>query len=335
MTANVLIISNPQDEHTVQVTEQLRQFDAVCHLFYPEQLTSSVSLALEHRLGDGSNTLRLFGSLDVELDEIDSVWYRRPRLVAAPAEISTEGLEFARDEWRAALDALYALMHRPLWVSHPDRLKEAARKPRQLQMAQALGLCTPHTLITNNYLAARAFYEECSGRVIVKPTGSGWVYAQNSDDYFYVMTNRITADDLTPDDQLRTAPVTFQEEVAKAYELRVNIVGQEIMAIRIDSQCSSISALDWRRYDVANTPYTPYELPKTVAAKCLQLTQRLGLEFGAIDLICRPDGEYVFLEINGNGQFLWAEQLSGVTVSIALARLLAGIAPPLSLASFQ
>jgi glutathione synthase/RimK-type ligase-like ATP-grasp enzyme len=335
MTANVLIISNPQDEHTVYVTEQLRQFDVVCHLFYPEHLTSSVSLALEHRQVDGPNKLQLFGALDVELDEIDSVWYRRPRLVAAPAEISTEGLEFARDEWRAALDALYALMRRPLWVSHPDRLKEAARKPMQLQMAQALGLCTPRTLITNNHVVARAFYDECSGRVIVKPTGSGWVYAQNSDDYFYVMTNRITAEDLTADDQLRTAPVTFQEEVAKAYELRVNIVGQEILAIQIDSQRSSISALDWRRYDVANTPYKPYELPETIAAKCLQLTQRLGLEFGAIDLICRPDGEYVFLEINGNGQFLWAEQLSGVTVSSALARLLAGITPPLSLASCQ
>jgi glutathione synthase/RimK-type ligase-like ATP-grasp enzyme len=53
------------------------------------------------------------------------------------------------------------------------------------------------------------------------------------------------------------------------------------------------------------------------------------LEFGAIDLIRQPDGKYVFLEINGNGQFLWAEELSGVKVSEALADLLAGVAPPL------
>jgi glutathione synthase/RimK-type ligase-like ATP-grasp enzyme len=62
---------------------------------------------------------------------------------------------------------------------------------------------------------------------------------------------------------------------------------------------------------------------------CLRLVQGLGLEFGAIDLIRTPDGRYVFLEVNGNGQFLWAEELSGVKVSEALADLLAGVAPSL------
>lgn len=85
---------------------------------------------------------------------------------------------------------------------------------------------------------------------------------------------------------------------------------------------------------MAHTPYTPYVLPAGIAAKCLRLTQLLGLEFGAIDLIRRPDGEYVFLEINGNGQFQWAEDLSGVKISDALVRLLAGITPPLRSLTF-
>jgi glutathione synthase/RimK-type ligase-like ATP-grasp enzyme len=67
----------------------------------------------------------------------------------------------------------------------------------------------------------------------------------------------------------------------------------------------------------------------------LKLTKLLGLEFGAIDLIRQPDGEYIFLEINGNGQFLWAEELSGVNVGDALALLLTGIAPPLRLANLE
>ena len=61
----------------------------------------------------------------------------------------------------------------------------------------------------------------------------------------------------------------------------------------------------------------------------------LGLEFGAIDLIITPQGNYVFLEVNGNGQFLWAEHLSGVEVSTAIARLLAGITPPLHIAKIH
>ncbi len=35
----------------------------------------------------------------------------------------------------------------------------------------------------------------------------------------------------------------------------------------------------------------------------------LGLNFGAIDMILTPAGEYVFLEINPNGQWAWIQQL--------------------------
>lgn len=332
MNARVLIISNPEDVHTNVVSEKLRELGVEYYLFFPERLALDAALALTHEstVGKDSYSLKVKDA-SVDLSHFDTVWYRRPRLVAAPQDISPEGLEFAREEWRAALDATYGLMSNALWVSHPNRLQAAARKPLQLQVAQRIGLRTPRTLITNDPLAARTFYATCNGEVIAKATGSGWVYVKDSEDVFYVMTNRITADDLGDDEHLRIAPVTFQEEVPKAYELRVNVVGQVVLPIRIDSQHSSISALDWRRYDVANTPYTSYDLPETVSLKCLALTQILGLEYGAIDLVRRPDGEYVFLEINGNGQFLWAEQLSGVAVSSALARLLAGISPPLSI----
>ena len=33
----------------------------------------------------------------------------------------------------------------------------------------------------------------------------------------------------------------------------------------------------------------------------------MGLVFGALDLIVTPDEEYLFLEINEQGQFLWIE----------------------------
>ena len=42
----------------------------------------------------------------------------------------------------------------------------------------------------------------------------------------------------------------------------------------------------------------------------------------AIDLVVTPDGRYVFLEINPNGQFLWVEQLTGLPISRAIAALL-------------
>ena len=35
---------------------------------------------------------------------------------------------------------------------------------------------------------------------------------------------------------------------------------------------------------------------------------RLGIVFGSFDFIVTPDDEYVFLEVNEQGQFLWIEE---------------------------
>jgi D-alanine-D-alanine ligase-like ATP-grasp enzyme len=42
---------------------------------------------------------------------------------------------------------------------------------------------------------------------------------------------------------------------------------------------------------------------------------RLGLRFGALDFLVRPDGTHVFLEINPNGQWAWIEQVAPAIAS--------------------
>ncbi len=339
VSKKVLVISNPNDEHTSHVVELINQLGGEALLFYPEQLGTELSLSLVH--SSASNLVLDQPDInrisDWVFNEIYSVWYRRPRSMStylAQLGLAPEGVEFARNEWKSALESLYALMHEKLWVSHPDRLLEASRKPLQLHIAREIELDTPRTLVTNEAQKAKEFYELCGGRVIVKAIGPGWVYSENGEKLHYVMTNRINSTDLEAENEMKVAPVTFQEEIPKAYEIRVNIVGQSVLPIKIDSQKSEVSKVDWRRYDVSNTPYTSYQLPSLVENQCLQLTHKLGLEFGAIDLIRTPDGKYVFLEINGNGQFLWAEELSGMKVSSALASLLAGKSPPLKTINF-
>lgn len=332
-----LIISNPEDEHTKVVCEKLRHYECEPVLLYPERFGVENGLSMHFQANSSYPSLKLeLGQPVFDLLDFPTAWYRRPRAISlAEYDISQEGLDFARDEWKTFIHNSYKLMNRTLWVSHPTILEHAANKPLQLTLAQNIGLTIPKTLITNNPQEAQSFINECLGRVIVKAIGRGWVYNANGEAVTFVLTNRLLPEYLESLDEVKVAPVTFQEEVPKAFELRVNVVGQECLAIKIDSQKSEISQVDWRRYDVSRTPYTPFELPDKIRNKCLYLCKKLGLEFGAIDLICRPDGEFVFLEVNGNGQFLWAEELSGVEVSSALARLLAGITPPLKSINFN
>lgn len=337
MRRRVLVVSNPEDEHTKRVVSQIAALGTEPVVFFPELLGSSLHLGIAFRQdNEGSAVSLSCDAGELDLRSVSAIWYRRPRPVLLGGwDVTQEGAEFAGDEWRAALEGTYALLEAPLWVSHPDRQRDASRKPLQLALARRVGFLIPRTLITNSLPRARAFVEECNGGVVVKATGSGWVYSEERGEIVYVLTNRVTSTDLGEADDFEMAPVTVQEEIAKDYEVRVNVVGQEVLAIRIDSQKSEVSQVDWRRYDLENTPYESYKLPESAERQCLRLTQSLGLEFGAIDLVRRPDGQYVFLEINPNGQFLWAEEASGVNVSSALARLLSGVAPPLSAADLR
>ena len=52
----------------------------------------------------------------------------------------------------------------------------------------------------------------------------------------------------------------------------------------------------------------PLKLPAIVEDRCLALLAKLGLQFGCIDMIVSPAGDWIFLEINQMGQFLWIEE---------------------------
>jgi glutathione synthase/RimK-type ligase-like ATP-grasp enzyme len=67
----------------------------------------------------------------------------------------------------------------------------------------------------------------------------------------------------------------------------------------------------------------PAALPADVTDKLLKFMKHLGLVYGAIDLRRTPEGEYVFLEVNTAGEFLFIEERTGQQISKALAEWLA------------
>jgi glutathione synthase/RimK-type ligase-like ATP-grasp enzyme len=113
----------------------------------------------------------------------------------------------------------------------------------------------------------------------------------------------------------------FQEQIPKAFEARVTIVGTQVFAVRIDAG-SPAARRDWRS-DYSALTYSRIELPPALAAGLVELHQRLGLVYGAADLICDEVGNWVF-ETNRAGEWGWLAAETGVPVAGALADLLAG-----------
>ncbi len=265
------------------------------------------------RLSWRPSTLPLDGYIDlpkarVILSNIKSVWFRRPLPPVVSGAIMDIGERtFAQREAQEALAGLWRTMT-CFWMSHPDAINYASYKPRQLKMAQELGLIVPHSLISNSPSEVELFRKQ-HGPLIAKPIHSGLVEAEDGSRVIY--TNPVGNEDLSSETDIELAPCLFQEHIQKEVELRVTIIGGSIFAAKINSQEFDDAKNDWRRAHPGTLTFRSTRLPLDIARRCQQLTYRLDLTFAAIDMIRTPEGKYVFLELNPNGQWGWLERATG------------------------
>ena len=82
----------------------------------------------------------------------------------------------------------------------------------------------------------------------------------------------------------------------------------------------SIADIDWRVDLTAS--WKEHVLPNKMERRLILLLRNLGLHYGCIDLRQRPDGTYVFLEVNPAGQFLFIEIDTGQPLTQSFAELL-------------
>jgi glutathione synthase/RimK-type ligase-like ATP-grasp enzyme len=203
------------------------------------------------------------------------------------------------------------------WMNHPGRAQFAESKIFQLSVARTLGLRVPQTLVSNDPNAVRRFWDETQGRMIAKPLRLG--YFDFGDRQTCVFTTSISREHLLDDQAIQLAPVIYQELIPKACDIRVTIVGRELFAASIDSQSVPSARVDWRQSETEDLPHSVHQLPQDIQAKCLAYMDALGLSFGALDLVLTPDNEYVFLEVNSSGQWVWLEDKLNLPISEAIA----------------
>lgn len=314
----ILIVTNSDDPHADEVIGHLRESHADYCRLHTDDFPSNVRLTFE-ATGTNAAWHLVVADREIQSNSIHAVWYRRPSLPSIePAVRGQRARQFATDESTSVLGGLWRVLE-AFWISRPDNIRRAESKVLQLRVAPQLGFRIPRTLVTNDPLVARAFVQEVA-RAIVKPISTSFV--EQGRWTYSLFSHLITDEDMTFLDALRLAPCLIQEYVEKDVEIRVTVVGNECFSAEIHSQRSELTKHDWRRYDLKNTPHLRHELPRQVAEQCVDLVRHFGLAFGAIDLIRTPEGRYVFLEINPNGQWLWIEQLTGLPIAAAMANAL-------------
>lgn len=322
----ILIVTHSEDNYcTPSVLDALKARGERVFRFDTDRFPTEVMLRLHD--ADGAHGWTVVDGDDrLDLGEVTAVWYRRANVAGnLPKDMDRQHRAAAFKESHRAVQGMLAGME--VFTLDPiERIRAAEHKPLQLRVAQRLGLEIPRTLLTNDAAVVREFAARCAGGMVTKMMSSFAVYEDGKEKV--VFTTPVTEAHLADLSGLDLCPMVFQENVPKALELRVTVVGERVFAASIDSQSSKRAQHDWRRdgHEMVGD-WKHYDLPDAVKAQLLGLMDHFRLNYGAIDLIVTPDGRHVFLEINPAGEFFWLERAPGLPIADALADVLTGRAP--------
>jgi glutathione synthase/RimK-type ligase-like ATP-grasp enzyme len=322
----ILIISNVADEHADHVSLKLRARGIEFYRFNTLHFPTEVSISVLTQRSDNFSYRIIINGDSIELNSIDAVWYRRPERPEASSTCEDVGVrQYIGEESITLFDNIWETLDCLFIPAKPHLIRRAELKLLQFKVAREVNFEIPQTLTGNDTGSFMEFYRDYNGRVITKTLGSALskFFRDTYDNQFIRYTEVVTKRSLAYAKAIRLCPLVFQAYIPKKIELRITVVGEQVFAAEIHSQESRHSRHDWRRYDLNSTPHYPHNLPNEVADSCISLVKRLGLCYGAIDMILTPDGRYVFLEINPNGQYLWIEQLTGLPISDAICDMLA------------
>ena len=303
---SILIISHSEDYHAEKAIEVLKSKNSNYFLLELDQFPKSYLIKQSVGNNEFSTTLEnIHTGQNINFSNIGSIWLRKPANFSYLVSDMEQSIEqFSNQETEHALfSALYGI--NCFWVSHPKYLRASMWKGEQLQRALTLGFKIPDTIISNDPNEIRSFFLKHK-KVVYKVMSDPVITSQKMQSQG-VATTLIDENMLNDSDSLRLLPNQFQAYIEKAYELRVTIIAGKVFAAKLDSQLHPESQVDCRNLNV-QVPMSAYQLPEEIEQACLEFVNSYQLTYSALDLIVTPQGEYVFLENNPNGQYRFVEE---------------------------
>lgn len=324
----ILLVTDKKDVHPSPVLKHLEDWK------YPIFRLNTDALLTDYEFGwsisNGKSDFFIKNNkthLTVRGDQIHSVWERRPsspsQLLVNPENEIVE--KFIIDEARGFVFDLRHFLADRYCIGHPLFDCHSDSKMWQLKIARDLGFKIPSTVIANHKKSFIDFAHD-NESLLIKPINSDSAadYDSSTEKVFY--SRKISRQQIfsAEEDSFSQTASCIQEYIPKQYELRVTVVHDQIFACKIDSQAQGEEEgkIDWRQGCDLGLKYCIVEVPGFVRTFCLEYLKRMHLNFGCFDFILTPGNEYVFLECNPNGQWLWIEHETGLAISKGIARIL-------------
>ncbi|MDQ1743199.1 MAG: hypothetical protein QOE23_1538 [Pseudonocardiales bacterium] len=169
----------------------------------------------------------------------------------------------------------------------------------QLRVAGECGITIPRTIVSTSLKDAVTVTG--SNRVVVKAISDHWV--EGPPGLLRGAFPESVDIDSTAEYVNDAGPVIIQEYVEHIRELRIYAVGADQIGFEVEKPSA---AAVWMSPDEVRIRATA--IPEQAAAMVRVLQQRLGIDYGAYDVLLTKDGRAVFLEVNLTGAWLWFEE---------------------------
>lgn len=276
------------------------------------QLAAIGELNIELTNDSISSLINLGGNL-LDLNDIKVVLYCEPPfpfpLFDNEKLPKTKGRHqfLFKKRWAQFLRELHLLLNNDVhWIPGNPYIGSQAwqNKIGELKMAKSFGMKIPQTIFTNSL------------ERVLKFAGADTLLMREFSTPPYSFPP-ILIEDIKKIDfkNLSRSPVCFQKYIDKKFEYRVVIIGNKVIPVRIYSQDSELSKVDWRVYDDANVKWELCSLPSEIEITLLKIAKELNLNWCSIDLIENLEGEFYYLETNRPGAHYWLDLFVGLDIT--------------------
>ena len=309
----VLIISSKHDYSTDHIAYQLNKSGVSYLRLNRDQLRnfSVVFFPIEQILIGKTNSL----TFKITAEYLKSVYFRAPIYLKDNYKPNLSADEqLARNQWVAFIKSLMVFKE-AMWVNNPQATYLAEVKPYQLYLAHKIGFLIPKTIIANGTIENNSNFSR-NDKIVVKTLEPAILKLNDKQAFIY--SNVIDFEELIQSD-ISTAPIIIQEALLPKVDIRVTIVDDLFFSVDITKDGVGLDK-DWR-LEKDSVKYREIDLPESISTKCIELARRLGLKFGAIDLLSHKD-EYYFIEINPTGEWSWLMEHTNLEIDKAITNLL-------------
>ncbi|MBL8511345.1 MAG: hypothetical protein JNM52_06835 [Betaproteobacteria bacterium] len=305
----ILISTIPQDAHAAAVAWALRSLGSKVVTWMPQGFPLSQRISLSFEGGQPERAVMKRADETLDLTNIRVFWSRRSLSPAMndsvhPADRST----VIRESQQVLLGLRLTHLQNAIWVNSLRGRSRADSKINQLHLARQLGLTIPATLVSNDPDEVRRFYDAQGGEVVAKPFMATTWEDEEAGQVHMSHTTRLTEAGVEMREAIRLCPMIYQSLLKRRCDVRITIMGRTARALAIYPRKADSGRVDWRLEHSLKECLEVVTLPDAVLEQCVTLMKELDIVFGCFDYAIDEAGNWVFIEVNEMGQWIWMEQ---------------------------